>query len=146
MAPECERTVARSRTSIYNEQPVPSVPLSRHPNHLTLSTSNIAAFPSYPGSFPVWAYTVWTCTVDELHNVCDLSIIGSLDEVTEAMSPDGHILRRWARSRSVSLGLLESINHTSSPSASSPVRFQLYSTSVILKCWSVCSLTHQVQA
>ncbi|KAF8555319.1 hypothetical protein OG21DRAFT_1521869 [Imleria badia] len=41
------------------------------------------------------------------------------DEVTEAISPGGHILKRRARSRPVSLELLESVNQTPSPSASS---------------------------
>ncbi|KAH0827406.1 hypothetical protein J3R83DRAFT_4062 [Lanmaoa asiatica] len=44
----------------------------------------------------------------------------ALDEVTEAISPGGHILKRRARSRPVSLELLESVNQTPSPSASSP--------------------------
>ncbi|KAF8441622.1 hypothetical protein L210DRAFT_3399167 [Boletus edulis BED1] len=43
----------------------------------------------------------------------------ALDEVTEAISPGGHILKRRARSRPLSLELLESVNQTSSPSASS---------------------------
>ncbi|KAG6369594.1 hypothetical protein JVT61DRAFT_14213 [Boletus reticuloceps] len=43
----------------------------------------------------------------------------ALDEVTEAISPGGHILERWARSRPRSLELLESVNQTLSPSASS---------------------------
>ena len=68
----------------------------------------------------------------------------NLDEVTEAISPGGHILKRRARSRPVSLELLESVNQISSPSASSPVRFPLRSISVIFKCWSIYSLTHQV--
>ncbi|KIJ67624.1 hypothetical protein HYDPIDRAFT_174044 [Hydnomerulius pinastri MD-312] len=41
------------------------------------------------------------------------------DEVTEAISPGGHILKRRARSRPVSLELLESVNQTPSPPASS---------------------------
>ncbi|KAF8423703.1 hypothetical protein L210DRAFT_3653791 [Boletus edulis BED1] len=43
----------------------------------------------------------------------------ALDEVTEAISPGGHILERQARSRPLFLELLESINQTLSPSASS---------------------------
>ncbi|KAG0701357.1 hypothetical protein DFH29DRAFT_927493 [Suillus ampliporus] len=39
------------------------------------------------------------------------------DEVTEAISPGGHIIKRRARSRPVSLELLESVNHTPSPKA-----------------------------
>ncbi|KAG9316277.1 hypothetical protein JVU11DRAFT_2307 [Chiua virens] len=42
----------------------------------------------------------------------------TFDEVTEAISPGGHILKRRARSRPVSLELLESVNRTP-PSASS---------------------------
>ncbi|KAH7888468.1 hypothetical protein F5I97DRAFT_1803764 [Phlebopus sp. FC_14] len=41
------------------------------------------------------------------------------EEVTEAISPGGHILKRRARSRPVSVELLESVNQTSSHSASS---------------------------
>ncbi|KAI6110576.1 hypothetical protein EDD16DRAFT_1610607 [Pisolithus croceorrhizus] len=37
------------------------------------------------------------------------------DEVTEAISPGGHIIKRRARSRPVSQELLESVNHSSSP-------------------------------
>ena len=44
------------------------------------------------------------------------------DEVTEAISPGGHILKRRARSRPVSLELLGTVNQTPSPSASSHVR------------------------
>ncbi|KAI6169463.1 hypothetical protein EDD17DRAFT_1518938, partial [Pisolithus thermaeus] len=40
------------------------------------------------------------------------------DEVTEAISPGGHIIKRRARSRPVSQELLESVNHSSSPSTS----------------------------
>ncbi|KIJ19055.1 hypothetical protein PAXINDRAFT_8404 [Paxillus involutus ATCC 200175] len=43
----------------------------------------------------------------------------AMDEVTEAISPGGHILKRRARSRPVSLELLESVNQTPSPPASS---------------------------
>ncbi|KAF8127385.1 hypothetical protein EV363DRAFT_1452302 [Boletus edulis] len=43
----------------------------------------------------------------------------ALDEVTEAISPGGHILERQACSRPLFLELLESINQTLSPSASS---------------------------
>ncbi|KAG8213596.1 hypothetical protein J3R82DRAFT_10265 [Butyriboletus roseoflavus] len=43
----------------------------------------------------------------------------AFDEVTEAISPGGHILKRRARSRPVSLELLESVNQTPSPPASS---------------------------
>ncbi|KAG1746228.1 hypothetical protein EDB19DRAFT_1691351 [Suillus lakei] len=39
------------------------------------------------------------------------------DEVTEAISPGGHIIKRRARSRPVSIELLESVNHTPSPKA-----------------------------
>ncbi|KAG2128324.1 uncharacterized protein EDB93DRAFT_1184674 [Suillus bovinus] len=39
----------------------------------------------------------------------------SRDEVTEAISPGGHIIKRRARSRPVSIELLESVNHTQSP-------------------------------
>jgi mitosis inhibitor protein kinase SWE1 len=37
------------------------------------------------------------------------------DEVTEAISPGGHIIKRRARSRPVSLELLESVKQTPSP-------------------------------
>lgn len=48
---------------------------------------------------------------------------GSLmDEVTEAISPGGHIIKRRARSRPVSQELLESANHASSSPASAKVR------------------------
>ncbi|KAG0704885.1 hypothetical protein DFH29DRAFT_997178 [Suillus ampliporus] len=39
------------------------------------------------------------------------------DEVTEAISPGGHIIKRRARSQPISLELLESLNHTPSPKA-----------------------------
>ncbi|KAH7920791.1 hypothetical protein BV22DRAFT_1073421 [Leucogyrophana mollusca] len=39
------------------------------------------------------------------------------EEVTEAISPGGHIIKRRARSRPVSLELLESVNQTPSPPA-----------------------------
>ncbi|KAG2150895.1 hypothetical protein DEU56DRAFT_578874 [Suillus clintonianus] len=39
------------------------------------------------------------------------------DEVIEAISPGGHIIKRRARSRPVSIELLESVNHTPSPKA-----------------------------
>ncbi|KAF9232741.1 hypothetical protein BU15DRAFT_90586 [Melanogaster broomeanus] len=42
----------------------------------------------------------------------------ALDEVTEAISPGGHILKRRARSRPVSLELLESLNQTPPPASS----------------------------
>lgn len=41
----------------------------------------------------------------------------SKDEVTEAISPGGHIIKRRARSRPVSIELLESVNNTPSPKA-----------------------------
>ncbi|KAG1788014.1 uncharacterized protein HD556DRAFT_1405954 [Suillus plorans] len=41
----------------------------------------------------------------------------SKDEVTEAISPGGHIIKRRARSRPVSIELLESVNHSPSPKA-----------------------------
>ena len=69
----------------------------------------------------------------------------TLDEVTEAISPGGHILKRRARSRPVSLELLESVNQISSPSAPSQVRFAV---SLRVRCAKACpliySLTHQV--
>lgn len=43
------------------------------------------------------------------------------DEVTEAISPGGHIIKRRARSRPVSQELLESVNHSSSsPTSAQP--------------------------
>ncbi|KAF9222710.1 hypothetical protein BS17DRAFT_708453 [Gyrodon lividus] len=48
-----------------------------------------------------------------------------MDEVTEAISPGGHILKRRARSRPVSLELLESVNQTSPPPASSQACIKL---------------------
>ncbi|KIJ07620.1 hypothetical protein PAXINDRAFT_90117 [Paxillus involutus ATCC 200175] len=48
----------------------------------------------------------------------------AMDEVTEAISPGGHILKRRARLRPVSLELLESVNQTLSPPASSLVRIK----------------------
>ena len=51
----------------------------------------------------------------------------TLDEVTKSISPRGHILKRWARLRPVSLKLLGSINQTPSPSASSHVCISLLS-------------------
>jgi mitosis inhibitor protein kinase SWE1 len=51
----------------------------------------------------------------------------TLDEVTESISPGGHILKRRARSRPVSLELLGSVNQTPSPSASSHVCISLLS-------------------
>ncbi|KAG2086460.1 uncharacterized protein F5147DRAFT_781634 [Suillus discolor] len=43
---------------------------------------------------------------------------GSLkDEVTEAISPGGHIIKRRAHSRPVSIELLKSVNHSPSPKA-----------------------------
>ncbi|OAX44090.1 hypothetical protein K503DRAFT_861674 [Rhizopogon vinicolor AM-OR11-026] len=51
-------------------------------------------------------------------NVAPLPQKGSpRDEVTEAISPGGHIIKRRARSRPVSLELLESVRHTPSPKA-----------------------------
>ncbi|KAI6045987.1 hypothetical protein EDC04DRAFT_2888163 [Pisolithus marmoratus] len=44
------------------------------------------------------------------------------DEVTEAISPGGHIIKRRARSRPVSQELLESVHHSSSPLTSAQVR------------------------
>ena len=51
----------------------------------------------------------------------------TLDEVTESISPGGHILKRRARSRPVSLELLGSVIQTPSPSASSHVCVALLS-------------------
>lgn len=69
----------------------------------------------------------------------------TLDEVAEAISPGGHILKRRARSRPVSLELLESVNQTPSPSASSQVRFTLSLNVCCTKTfWLIYSLTHQV--
>lgn len=66
------------------------------------------------------------------------------DEVTEAISPGGHILKRRARSRPVSLELLESVNQTSSPTASSQVCLVLSSNICHTKSSSFRSLTHQI--
>ena len=69
----------------------------------------------------------------------------ALDEVTEAISPGGHILKRRARSRPVSLELLESVHQTPSPSASSHVRISLLSDVRCNKAfWPISSMTHQV--
>ena len=69
----------------------------------------------------------------------------TLNEVTEAISPGGHILKRRARSRPVSLELLESVNQTSSPTASSHVRFTLSLNACHIKTvWFMYSLTRQV--
>ncbi|KAG8220741.1 kinase-like domain-containing protein [Butyriboletus roseoflavus] len=61
-----------------------------------------------------------------------------------AISPGGHILKRWARSRPISLKLLESVNKTP-PSALSQIRFAL---SLSICCtkdyWLMYSLTYQV--
>lgn len=47
------------------------------------------------------------------------------DEVTEAISPGGHIIKRRARSRPVSQELLESVHHSSSPPTSAqPVKLR----------------------
>ena len=69
----------------------------------------------------------------------------TLDEVTEAISPGGHILKRRARSRPVSLELLCSVNQTPSPTASSHVRIALSSNVCRTNMfWPVYSLTHRV--
>lgn len=60
------------------------------------------------------------------------------DEVTEAISPGGHILKRRARSRPVSFELLESVNRTSSPTASSQVCLALSLNVVTLKRFGLC--------
>ena len=57
----------------------------------------------------------------------------TLDEVTEAISPGGHILKRRARSRPVSLELLGSVNQTPSPPASSYVCIFLYENVRLIK-------------
>ncbi|KAF8834740.1 hypothetical protein BDN67DRAFT_914332 [Paxillus ammoniavirescens] len=54
----------------------------------------------------------------------------TMDEVTKAISPGGHILKRQARSRPVSLELLESVNQTPSPRTSSQVRIKSCGTCI----------------
>ncbi|KAF8834124.1 hypothetical protein BDN67DRAFT_1050501, partial [Paxillus ammoniavirescens] len=48
----------------------------------------------------------------------------TMDEVTEVISPGGYILKQRARSRPVSLELLESVHQTLSPPTSSQVHIK----------------------
>ncbi|KAG1884494.1 uncharacterized protein F5891DRAFT_971144, partial [Suillus fuscotomentosus] len=54
------------------------------------------------------------------------------DEVTEAISPGGHIIKRRARSRPVSIELLESVNHSPSPKVRSYIDIGIYIYSIVL--------------